>query len=578
MSSNNTHTKRAIASTTLWNNMWKYLLLAASLAGTVKIIFLGFDIDEQYAVAMAYRIVRGDRMFLEMWEPHQTSAFFSAAFLWIYVQLFHTIEYSVIFLRFIGVITQLLISVFLFRTFRKFVSEDTAFVIAVFYYNLIPKNSTVPDFSNMLLWFSSLAFLCFLEFYIAEQCFNKQRTACFLILSGIASSLLVLSYPSCIILIIPWGIGLLLLSYPVNRYKNLLYYLGTCVVCALCWLSYFLSHMSFSDFLYGLSQMLADGSHDVTILEKIKAYGALALEVFPYFIVAFVFALLIYYILKAIFHKKYSLFLILIITLSIEQGYIWYSLQKHLTYPGILYLLIPLYGIYQYSIVRKSNHNKKTDIHTAIYWFGSVASIFLLLAAIIASNTPLYETFGYMGIGMLASLYYLEHERVNSTHFWKTVLFFLLGIVIIHKAFMLYHLFGHDTIFVTRQKAESGPMAGIYGRYSDGYEYNIRGRLLDEYIPRGSKVLIASHKTIMYLQEDYDICNYSTISTPTIDERLFHYWDMYPDKVPEYIIWDKGSEGYIATNPEVNARLVENAELLVEDEGLCMYKLPANPY
>ena len=41
---------------------------------------------------------------------------------------------------------------------------------------------------------------------------------------------------------------------------------------------------------------------------------------------------------------------------------------------------------------------------------------------------------------------------------------------------------------------------------------------------------------------------------------------------------NKGSEGYIATNPEVNARLVENAELLVDDEGLLIYRLPANPY
>ena len=90
--------------------------------------------------------------------------------------------------------------------------------------------------------------------------------------------------------------------------------------------------------------------------------------------------------------------------------------------------------------------------------------------------------------------------------------------------------------------------------------------------------LIASHKSIMYLQEDYVICNYSTISTPTIDERLFQYWTLYPDKVPEYIVWDKGSEGYIATNPEVNARLVGNAELLVDDEGLLIYRLPANPY
>ena len=69
-----------------------------------------------------------------------------------------------------------------------------------------------------------------------------------------------------------------------------------------------------------------------------------------------------------------------------------------------------------------------------------------------------------------------------------------------------------------------------------------------------------------------------TISTPTIDEQLFTYWNLFPDKIPQYIVWDRIAEGYIATDSEVNARLVENAELLVDDEGLLIYRLPANPY
>ena len=181
--------------TALLHNLWKYLLLAASIVATVKIIFFGFDIDEQYAVSMAYRLVQGDRMFLEMWEPHQTSAFFSAAFLWLYMQLFHTLKYSVLFLRIVGVVTQLLISILTYRTFRKFVTENTAFVIAVFYYNIIPKNSTVPDFSNMLLWFSMLLFLCLLYFFLAENNEIPGKYFC-LIMSGLSTSALVLSYPT----------------------------------------------------------------------------------------------------------------------------------------------------------------------------------------------------------------------------------------------------------------------------------------------------------------------------------------------------------------------------------------------
>lgn len=174
-----------------------------------------------------------------------------------------------LFLRIVGVVTQLLISILTYRTFRKFVTENTAFVIAVFYYNIIPKNSTVPDFSNMLLWFSTLVFLSFLEFSLNRGT-SARRPAFFLIAAGVSTSLLVLSYPTCIFVVLPGCIGIWLLSAAGNRLKNLLIYLGTCGVCGLGWLAYFLFHMSFRQFLDGLSEMLTDGSHDVGLLGKLK--------------------------------------------------------------------------------------------------------------------------------------------------------------------------------------------------------------------------------------------------------------------------------------------------------------------
>ncbi|MFQ8912028.1 MAG: hypothetical protein ACLR79_05935 [Waltera sp.] len=163
----------------------------------------------------------------------------------------------------------MLISILTYRTFRKFVTENTAFVIAVFYYNIIPKNSTVPDFSNMLLWFSTLVFLSFLEFSLNRGT-SARRPAFFLIAAGVSTSLLVLSYPTCIFVVLPGCIGIWLLSAAGNRLKNLLIYLGTCGVCGLGWLAYFLFHMSFRQFLDGLSEMLTDGSHDVGLLGKLK--------------------------------------------------------------------------------------------------------------------------------------------------------------------------------------------------------------------------------------------------------------------------------------------------------------------
>ena len=39
-----------------------------------KNLFIGADTDEGYGIMVGYRLAMGDRLLLEMWEPHQTSA------------------------------------------------------------------------------------------------------------------------------------------------------------------------------------------------------------------------------------------------------------------------------------------------------------------------------------------------------------------------------------------------------------------------------------------------------------------------------------------------------------------------
>ena len=573
MNRNNTFEIKAITSTQLWKSMWKYALLAVSLVGTVKIIFFGFDIDEQYAVAMAYRIVRGDRMFLEMWEPHQTSAFFSAAFLWIFVHITGGISYSVLFLRFIGCITQLLISIFLYSTFEKISTSNAAFIIAVFYYNTIPKNSAVPDFSNMLLWFSTLMFLCLLNFSFAEA-ESHNITFLWLILSGISTSALILSYPTCLLATIPAVAGIYFVSQKQHRLRNMACYLSTCFICGVVWLFYFLSHMSVSDFYNGVLAMLSDGSHSETVGDKIVNNLFYLRDLLPYIIIAVLVAFFLQTAVKFLLKKKYNYGQFLIITFAVEQLLVWYRTQKRLNFPGVLSYFLLFLACYYHHLYKKDDSDRK-KLHTSLYFFGIITSWLLLFAGFLASNTQLYEAIGYITIGILVFFYYFEKTQ-NSSLLKKIVIFSIISIAVLHKGFYVAQLYGHDTVFVVRQKAESGPMAGIYGRYSDGREYNLRNEIMHTYIPEGSKVLLVSNKTIAYLQGNYEVCNYSTISTPTIDEQLFTYWNLYPNKVPDYIIWDKIAEGYIATNADVNARLLENAEVLMDDAELCIYKLSSN--
>ena len=50
-----------------------FFFIVLSLLATVKICFFNLNIDEEYAITLSWRILSEDRMFLDIWEPHQTS-------------------------------------------------------------------------------------------------------------------------------------------------------------------------------------------------------------------------------------------------------------------------------------------------------------------------------------------------------------------------------------------------------------------------------------------------------------------------------------------------------------------------
>ena len=44
------------------------LLLAGSFFAAMKCIFIGYQMDEGYAITLSYRMLLGDKMFTQIWE------------------------------------------------------------------------------------------------------------------------------------------------------------------------------------------------------------------------------------------------------------------------------------------------------------------------------------------------------------------------------------------------------------------------------------------------------------------------------------------------------------------------------
>lgn len=131
---------------------WKIICILAIIAYTAKNLFIGADTDEGYGIMVGYRLAMGDRLLLEMWEPHQTSAIFTAVFIRLFVMLTGGVNYLNLFLRLVFFPIQACVSVFLYKTIRRTVpqmDENVAALMGLLYYVTTPKSIFIPEYSNL---------------------------------------------------------------------------------------------------------------------------------------------------------------------------------------------------------------------------------------------------------------------------------------------------------------------------------------------------------------------------------------------------------------------------------------------
>lgn len=554
-------------------HLFYIILILLSLLATIKICFFNLGMDEEYAVTLSYRMATGDRMFLELWEPHQTSGFLSAFLIKIYILATGGIEYLVLYLRIMGALLQAAISFFLYRTVKTHFSPGASFVAAIFFYNTLPKWLQTPEFSNMLVWFSVLAFLCFLRAYQGEKC-----RSLWLVLAGLSLSALVISYPSCLFAIPVFIIGM----YQTDRHRFLKdagVLMLTCLFSGLLYIGYFLSHMSFGQLLFGIQQMMTDGYHSQTIMERLTAFGWELVDLSRHLLLVSAIALLLHFALKRI-GRTPGFLMLLICTAQIHQGIIWLMDGMYFQYPWIHYHILFAAGIF---IILRNRKTQEVlpNKGKLLLWFGIIPGAAVWLSGLSITNAGISATGSYLMIGLLSTILLLgeftglETAKKKSKALNHLVFFTflcILGTTLFGKGFMICESGGFkNNITFVRQKALSGPAKGIYYRYKEGYDYNNYAELVAEYVKDGESVLYVGHHTLRYLLGRQTISNFSTISTPTYDERLLEYWELYPERYPDVVIID--SEIYL----QDIQKLLPLEEALVNWEGFEIYRIQKAP-
>ena len=524
-----------------------FLLVAGSFLAALKCIFVSLQMDEEYAVSLSYRLLRGDRLFAQIWDPHQTSAFLMEFLMWVYIKLFHTTAGVVIWVRFAGVLIQLGISCYLYRVLCHILEPEYSFYLAMIYFNLLPKTYVMPEFSNMMTWGLTLLLLSLFRLAKlqgripgrekddswAEGISWNGKMAFAAVEAGVWLSFTVLSYPSCLLLFpfLLWYLA----RYDAFKKKTISIFAGTCMLLGGAYMAYLFSYMSLSELLANIQSMIAsNGYHSTGILGKCQIYAGNLLPLLLFGAGYLLAAIVVYKIYRGV-KGKLTFFYILLTTSFALMFLHWILMlwKYERSYPYTVYFFLFAIAFY---CVGKSPENMK---EMAKLWLG--ANVVMYVAILMLTNLTLFTSIKYLltGVIMSAAVLLIYTKEKEPEVFQKFAGWFLIVWCFVAVFIKGWAYTDNDglmkNITCVGNIISVGPGKGIVTEYMQGYMTECSSEEFQTYIEPGESLLALDTNTICYMYQDVNIGSCTTICTPTFDETLLDYWERNPDKYPDVI-------------------------------------------
>ncbi len=529
----------------------KIILIALTVLAAVKMLFQNFSLDEEYHLLMSYRDMMGDMMFATMWEPHQTSSFLCTLFMKPYFFLTGTFTGVIIYLRFMGTLIHLAVAWYLYKVLKHFLDKEFSFYLALIFFNTVPKLIMLPEFSAMQVWFGILCFLSIIDsvehITFASKDITDKKYAVIpylkVSLAALFLSLEVLSYPSCILLFVPF----LVMTATCHKEKRLLkslLFTGVCILSGMVYAGYFLIKVGLDQLLLNIPTILTsdfshtfeDGNKLYTVLDNLAHYAIS----FGILTIAAWGLILIPALRKRLPEHKAITFVGLVLLLSnVYQLVLWIAFNK-----GYEYLQIHLAVTLCLSLWMLCFRLKASGSFAKYMWFGTVIGVLSLVCVMLLTNLNLLSSIPHgllASLCMLALFVYIGKEYPKYIY---TILVVFCLTACIGKGYTLRGGFGnYNNILQSRGICKYGPAVGTVSTYMGAYIYNNEYRLWQDVIPKDSNVLVVTNNvqsvnTVQYTFKNANVCHYSVIDPTAYDERLLHYWSLYPEKKPDIIVID----------------------------------------
>ncbi|GEM_PF-2550498 len=507
-------------------------LFLCTLLVNIKSVFTDYNPDAGYAVAMAQRLADGDGLFIKMWEPHQTAAFFMAGLMRIYESVLGTRDGIVVFLNFVNFFLFLGLAFIFIKTFSKCVNKEVAWLISIFILALRPKMMQIPDYANLCILFSSLCFIFLLRFFLeGGRLWNLIAATIFLCLN-------ILAYPSFLVLYI--GVIITLVKYSSKRRRDILTVTGICAFLGLSYVGVVIIRLGPMETIQRIMLIISGDSHSKEAVYAGFKYYKETLAGFATLALSIVTARIIATIIKRTCKKKeadhtFILSIVLTIFIILERimapTFLNDISAANWAMDKIILIIMIIFGFFGYKYL---GEEQKVVYNTAM-----IVEACTLIAVISLTNLPLITVFGYTHVAVTASFMSLSAKRMREPATEKErperKPMSCLAVSCIVVLIVSQGILNLDKV---ENYVRTGPLKWCITTLSECNKNRISAEEWAKNVLDSDKVLIAQEfgiDPIYYLFSKAKIATHSTISTPTMGEELKKYWKIYPDREPTVI-------------------------------------------
>ena len=568
------------------------ILTVLSVVAAVTKIFTGFDIDEAYALAIPYRIIQGDRLFADMWEVHQTSFLVPYLFMELFYKLTGSMTGVVLYTRAVATVLHLLVSVLIYRFFDRQLSMEkkAAFLLALGYYNFLPKWMINLDFSMQQLWFFTLFLICL---YTAAAAKRKQWMYYFT--AGLLLALEVLAYPGMLVLY-PAAVLFLFCQKDGSikkRWQAVLVLTSACAAAAAVFFAMVFSYMTPQEFFEAVPHVFMDGSHQYDLSTKLGIYASQWKEA----LLQTVILLLPAAAAAGLFRFAYrhmgferrggllptgllicAVFQIMVSGIITFAGMVvtWGPFRLQVRY--IIQFAMAFYLFYcLYGTGGEKTEREKRAVGWLL-WFSLASFVGILLA----SNVGPVSSSSYLVLGNLIFTAFLLKVSDNCGGMMKALAYagavlFLSSLIMCKGFYMRNTEYVPGDISQPLACVQEGPLAGVSVPVKDQVRYTRDYETIQQNTTDGDRVLFMGTEGLCNLYANGKIVIPTTISTPAFNEQWVEYFTLYPQKQPTVIFLAKNTvddRSKFFVKNEFGIWIAEryNVECMEETDSLCILR------